>query len=115
MKALRANYIPGTVVQYRDGSFKVKSEEHGLIPKSRLIAMTSEKVINGGNDLQKGWRVCHLDMSSYGTDEHDDPSNLVVIKCREHKFEMLKTSRIVFEPKPKTKPIAILTRGLRLK
>lgn len=100
--SLRPRYIPGTIIQYRDGQIKVKTEE-GIVPRSRVVAATSNKVMNGGEELQKGWRVCHLDMSTFGTKEHDDPNNLVVIKCRTTKFQFLKASRIIFEPKREPK------------
>lgn len=109
--ALRHRYLPGTVIQYRDGHVRIKTED-GLRPLSRVVAATSEKVLGGGQELQKGWRVVHLDMSTFGTKQHDDPSNLAVIKCRTTKFEFLKSSKILFEPKPGQKPIKILERAI---
>lgn len=104
-KPLRSEYLPGSVIQYRDGRYKIKTTENGLVPLSRFIASNSSKVVNGGEDLQKGWRVHHLDMSTYGTDEHDRPENLVVLKCRTVEFKFLKTARMVKEPKSASRSI----------
>ncbi len=98
---LMPRYPVGAEIQYRDGHVKVKTAEHGLVPKSRVVASISSKVVNGGEELKPGWRVVHLDMSSYGEPDHDRPENLAVIRCRTTKFVFLKTSRILFLPKTK--------------
>lgn len=94
-------YAVGTEIQYRNGVVKVKTPENGIVAKSRVVASLSSKVINGGEELEEGWRVMHLDMSTFGEPGHDRPDNLVVIKCRKTKFSFLKSSRIVFNPPAK--------------
>lgn len=94
-------YPVGAVVQRRDGKVYVKTKENGLVAKSRMIAAVNSKVINGGEELQPGWRVVHLNMATFGTDDHDKPENLAVIKCGAYKWEFLKRSRVLFLPKNK--------------
>lgn len=91
-------YREGMEIQYRNGVVKVKTKENGIIPKARLVATLSSKVIGGGHELEPGERVLHLDMSSHGEMGHDDWKNLVVVKWRTTKFKFLKKSRIVFTP-----------------
>jgi hypothetical protein len=100
-KPLMSRYPVGAVVQRRNGVVQVKTEKDGFVSKARLVAANSSKVVGGGQDLQPGWRVMHLDMSTHGEEGHDDPSNLAVIKCRTYKFVFLKLSRILKLPKVK--------------
>lgn len=95
-KPLLPSYAVGSIVQYRNGQRKVKTEK-GMIPVARAIAANSTEAINGGEELQKGWRVIHLDMSTYGEDDHDRPENLAVVKCRTREFKFLKTSRLIYD------------------
>lgn len=111
-QGLRHRYIPGTIIQYRDGHVRIKTAD-GLKALSRVVASTSSKVVNGGEELKRGWRVVHLDMSTFGTKQHDDPTNLAVIKCRTTKFEFLKAAKILFEPKTESRPIKALEKPLK--
>lgn len=97
-------YPVGAVIQRRTGQIVIKTKNHGLMPRSRWMAENSSRVVNGGAELQKGWRVMHLDMSSFGEDDHDRAENLVVIKCRTTKYTIsLKQSRIIHLPKSAVK------------
>lgn len=89
MKGLMHKYPIGAELTYRNGVTKIKSEHYGLIPKARFIAQMSDRVVGGGEELQPGWRVVHLDMSTHGEANHDRPENLAVIRCRRFKFKML--------------------------
>lgn len=93
-----SHFAVGTIKQYSDGRIRIKTRESGLIPLSRFNAEISSKVINGGEELQPGSRVMHLDMSSYGERDHDRPENLVVIKCRTTKYKFTGKARILFDP-----------------
>lgn len=114
-KPLRTCYLPGTIVQYRDGIQKIKTDK-GLIPLARHVAALSSKVIGGGKELEPGQKVMHRDMNTFGSEEHDKPENLVVIQMRTTKFQFtLKQSRIVYEPKKLAKINLTTTRGLVMK
>ncbi len=95
---IMSRYPTGAIIQRRSGVQYLKTEEHGLIPKARATAIMSSKVINGGHDLEPGEVVMHLDMATHGEPNHDRPENLVVIKRRTTKYELLKRSRILFLP-----------------
>lgn len=94
-KTWRGHYPTNAEIQYRDGIVKIKTKEFGLIPKSRMVAQLSNKVINGGHDLMPGQRVFHLDMNSHGQPGHDRPENLVVVQHRTTKYEFLKRSHVL--------------------
>lgn len=94
----RGRYPVGAEITYRDGVTRIKTKDFGLIPKSRYLAQMTDKVIGGGEELQKGWRVVHLDMSTHGEANHDRPENLAVIRCRQFKFKML-ARKVVVLPK----------------
>jgi hypothetical protein len=91
-------YVPGTLVQYKNGVVYIKPTKGKMISLARFNAQITDKVIGGGQDLEPGMRVMHLDMNSHGEEGHDNPKNLVVVRWRTHKFQFLKKSRVIFIP-----------------
>lgn len=94
---IRRHYNQGSVVMRTDGITHVKTKM-GWVPEHRHVVQ-----MRLNRDLEAGEKVFHLDNTLKGEKDFNDPKNLTIIKCRTTKWEKLKHSRLIYEPKKDSK------------